>query len=189
MKLLTGGTLAVLFCAAAGAVPITYSEQSTASGSFGGDPFSNMLVTITLVSDTTLVTGGPSVFFNVGTATVTVAGIGTGTFTDIMQVFDAQGVPMAGINDKTAAADVLDTTDAAFSSYALVTAIGPITDTAAINSIVAFPTTFGALDITSATTSTFDATGPVPEPASFGLLAAGLAFIAARGWLRKREAA
>src|SRR5579871_1932274 len=70
----------------ASAAPITYTESATVSGTFGGKPFTNTLVTVTLTGDSANVTPGPSPFTdlveNSGTATVNVSGLGTGTFTD-----------------------------------------------------------------------------------------------------------
>src|SRR5579864_4083613 len=70
----------------ASAGPITYTESATVSGTFGGTPFTNTLVTVTLTGDSANVTPGPVPFTDVvensGTATVNVFGLGTATFTD-----------------------------------------------------------------------------------------------------------
>src|SRR5579862_1176439 len=69
----------------ASAAPITYTETLTASGTLGGTTFTDALVTVTLTGDTSNVTAGPvphtDVLVNTGSATVSVSGIGTGTFT------------------------------------------------------------------------------------------------------------
>ena len=76
------------------AAPITYTEQALASGTLGARVFTNALVTIVFTGDTTNVTGGAGFFTNnLGTATISVAGIGTGTFTSSLFVFDNQTFP------------------------------------------------------------------------------------------------
>src|SRR5580658_3737068 len=124
-------SVATALCSAgmAHAGSITYTISATASGSLDGTPFTNELVTLTMNADTSSVTGGSGFFSIDGTVSLNVAATGSGTFTDAMEVFDSQGFPAAGFGDVTASASVLDTIDSAFATYALITAIGPITDT------------------------------------------------------------
>src|SRR5689334_14049019 len=73
------------------AVPITYIEQATASGSLGGIMFTNASVTLRMLNDTTHVIGAPPLFENFGTATVSLNGGPAVTFTDpLIEVFSAQ---------------------------------------------------------------------------------------------------
>jgi hypothetical protein len=74
-------TGAITAAAPASAIPITYTEQATATGSLGGTPF-NATIVLTMHNDTTNVTGGPPVFTNIGTLTVSVPSFPTATFTD-----------------------------------------------------------------------------------------------------------
>jgi hypothetical protein len=180
---------ALLCCAGmAHAGAITYTISATASGSLDGAAFRDKLVTLTLNGDTASVTGGSGFFTINGTVQLSVAGIGSGTFTDSMRVFDNQGFPAAGFADNASSASVLDTIDSAFTTYALTTSIGPITDTNFINPGDSFPTTAGAFIITSAGNATFTATaGSVPEPMSFSLLGLGLGVIAGGARLRRRR--
>lgn len=166
---------------AALAVPITYTETATASGSLNGVAFTDQLVTLTMNNDTTNVTGGPGPFVpftNQGTLTLMVDGQPSVTFTDpLMQVFTTQAVHTAGFVDETSGNDVLDTNNAGLAAYDLRTAIGPLTGSSFITS-ASFPTTGGAFVLTSAGAATFAATTTsprVPEPASLTLLGAGLA--------------
>jgi hypothetical protein len=161
------------------AVPITYTEQATATGSLGGVDFNDASVLLTMNNDTTNVIGGPTLFEILGTATVSVNGGAPVTFTDSIEVFSAQAVSPAsvGFADLTRSLDILDDTSASFATYALTTSIGPISNTAFISANEAFPTTGGAFILTSVAgpTSSFTAT-TVAVPAPGGLPVA-LAFV------------
>jgi hypothetical protein len=168
--------VAVLFCGAkrASADGITYTESSIASGSIGSTDFTNVAVTITFVGDTLNVTGSSGLFLNsLGTAAVTIGGIGTFAFTDSLYVFDSQPNSAVGISDSTVV-DVLDTLkNSAFGTYDLTTAIGPVTGTSGFNPGFAYGTAHGSLIFnTMDANSTFTATTStaVPEPSSLLLL-------------------
>jgi hypothetical protein len=179
--------LTTLCCAAASAGPITFTETQTGIGSLGGKAFNDVLVTIVLTTDTSTITGGSGVFFDIGPATVTVAGLGTATFTDTMQAVVSQGCPCAGISDETTDRSVMFDTNSAFSTYDLSTAIGPLLGESSGNSGLGFSTSMGAFILSSSLNNeghpaTFTATtvGSVPEPGTLGLLAAGIALFLIR---------
>jgi hypothetical protein len=162
----------LLSVASAQAIPITYTVTGTATGTLGVSAFTNALVTITLVGDTSFVG------FDVGSATVNVSGLGSASFTDTMVVTDNTDNPSAQISDLTMNVLTFGTISPVFAAYNLRGPIGPILGPSLINGGTVFPTTSGNFDITSVSgnVSTFTATtaAAVPEPASLFLLGGGL---------------
>ena len=186
MNWIKRAVLTTLCCAAASAGPITFTETQLGIGSLGVTSFNNALVTIVLTSDTSTITGS-GIFYDIGPATVTVAGIGTATFTDTMEVFSNQGNHAAGIEDaQPAMGDVLDVFNTAFDTYALNTAIGQLSGKPEGSPGQSFPTSLGAFILTSSGNGDHPATftaatvGSVPEPATLGLLTAGIALFLIR---------
>lgn len=167
------------------AEPITYVEQAVASGSLGSQSFSNALVTVTFTGDTANVTGGAGNLSNaVGEATVTVAGIGTATFTDSsVGAFVNQSRNAAGIADNNGS--ILDTFNSGFGSYNLSTPLGPLSGSPFIRPDLTFPTTLGGLRLGDAGPSTFTASTSIPEPSSLTIFS--LLGVAGFGYLRWRR--
>lgn len=178
---------------------ITYTETATISGTLGATSFSNALVTITGLADTNNVIGGGTFFSVPVVATVTVAGVGSGTLTDIVQVSSGiNGNPEAGFVAKKLVSDpfftvLLDTRNAALTNYDLKSPIGPVTGGASTANPfgLKFGSTAGDFAITGVAngTSTFLATGgitAVPEPST--LTGAALASLMGLGyaWRRRR---
>jgi uncharacterized protein (TIGR03437 family) len=164
--------IAILFAMAASAmaVPITYTFTSIGSGTIGSTPFTNALVTVTATGDTSAIFQGenppfaPGTFINPVQLSVTIAGVGTANLTgsgDITgygplpngYVYDNQSAPNLGFGLVT---DNTTITDAAFSTYDLSSAIGPVS-----NVNISFSdemTTLGALTLTTVTPGAFTAT-------------------------------
>jgi hypothetical protein len=183
------------------AASITYTETITASGSLGGIPFTDALVTITALADTdnvTTVPGFPNTLaVNDESATVDIAELGIATFTDggtHFFVTHAGVRSVVGIAGGTIAQphpDILDITNSAFSTYDLTTSIGPLSGPASGGGAgtVSFATSAGPLtfDSFAGTTGTFEATlQSVPEPSS--LMLAGVASLIGAGlWVRRHR--
>src|SRR5262245_36918270 len=159
-------TAALLACVpSADASPITYIETATATGTLGATPFTNALVTLTLVADTSTVgpgAGGLSAFqVNPGTATISIGSLGTFLMTGGVEAFSTyhalfSGQSIVGIGQKDNAAGtsltgILAQSGTSLYGYDLKTAMtsssGPCC--AGTGSTSTFFTTAGDLHFTS----------------------------------------
>ena len=177
---------------AAYADTITYTESAIGSGSLGKTDFTNALVTITATGDTgNVVDKGGGLFVIILPVELTVQGLGSTMFTDIIQFVSNNGSQVAGVGDNTDGLGLLFTNNSAFATYNLQTGIGPISGAAAFNPGASYNTADGAFVTTSFGTSTFEAveaSSTVPEPstiAMFGTGLLGLAGAARRKVLRR----
>lgn len=171
LAILTAVTLA------AHADTITYTESAIGTGLLGKSDFTNALVTITATGNTgNVVDLGGGIFVIILPAELTVQGLGTTTFTDIIQFVSNNGVGDAGVGDNTNGRAVLFTNNSVFHTYNLQTGIGPISGASGFNSGASFGTADGAFVTTSFDTSTFQAvvTPSVPEPTTIALFGTGL---------------
>jgi hypothetical protein len=86
-----GAASAIIGATPAVAVPITYTETDTATGSLNGVAFTNASIVLTMNNNTANVTNPSSGLFSiVGTITVSVNGAAPVTFTDTTRVYIAQ---------------------------------------------------------------------------------------------------
>jgi PEP-CTERM motif-containing protein len=178
MKIRAAFWVALACLPAAFATPITYTISTTAGGTFNGTPFSDNTIMFTQVTDTSLLTScfgtdicSPATASN----SVTIQGFGTFTVNDMTIYFNNPTNGVAGFND--AGIDALTENDAAFTTYNMQTALGPIFDTVNASSFKGMSTTGGMLTFTgNSLDATFQAvlgTSSAPEPGSLGLMLAG----------------
>ena len=195
------------------AAQITYTVAAIATGTLGGSPFMDALVTVTLVGDTSTVfqpipDGLPDLRANRGTATVTIAGVGSATFNHpngyavvaFPMIPGEIPLPSVGIwegfgeHAETGTA-ILGVGNDSLTGYNLTSPLGPLPGSAGggasepDGSPHGYATTAGAFTIQrtgEVGTLTVSIATPVPEPTSLSLLGVGgLSLLAARR--RRRE--
>ncbi len=169
----------------AGASPITFTLSTSGSGSINGLDFTDGTLTFTAVADTVNILNGAKTIGDTGnstpspsaTYTVTIAGLGTWTLSDSVFFYDDRTTGVLGFADVNTNTDLLDISGAAFSTYDLKSALGPVSDPLAngTGSFTNIPTSIGALSFTgNSTNASFDAV-TAPEPGSLGMMLIGLA--------------
>ncbi len=142
------------------AAPITYTLTTTASGTLGASTFTNATVTVTLSGDTSGITPGTGsiagALINAGTASVTIGGLGTATFTDpivMASTYNAVFPALDNMNavlvlDNASGTGILLQAGTVFSGYGLGV-MAPLTGTGGVASgshmVPTFPTTKGML--------------------------------------------
>ena len=176
--------------AAAEAATITYEFEGSSSGSLGGAAYVDAHFLVTILADSSDPTVALSTAFDI-------SGVGAGTINNVT-VFVNNG--SCDANQEYPAVDscvgfsnalygdFVDVGSNDFDAYVLGNPIGPVVDDTAFGNLGALiPTSEGDWIIFQHGRGSFTATVddvPVPEPAAFGLMAAGLA-----GYLaRRREA-
>lgn len=188
---------ALLGSLAAHAIPVTYTFTGLASGSFtptGGSVsnFTGRALTVTITTDTVNINtsrfgAGIPATQNLVSGSISVASVGSGTFTNPVYVFNNQGTQTVGFGN-LANNDLFNITNTTvgLNSYGLVTNFGPITGTSFISQFSNVPLSFGTMSLSGMTSPSFVAT-VVPEPETWALMAAGLAWVAVRA--RRRQTA
>ena len=182
---------------------ITYTITETSSGSLGADAYADAQVTLTFVGDTSnVVNVETGVFYNsLGTATVTIEGLGTATFTEPVTVYSDHsfllgsfGYPSIGFYNGTSysaiqlSGGITNLIAPEYATYDLTTSFSPVAGSV-FNSFVpgGYATDRGTfvLNPASGTFSASASVSAVPEPASlmmFGTGAVGLI-----GYVRRRR--
>jgi hypothetical protein len=180
------GVASVAFGLASGAAAavradiIKYTESFQATGTLGGQSFTDQAVTLTAFGDTATFFSTPAVAeVDAVTSTVSIDGLATASFTDVLTVFDVYDPRFGGIfgftdENSTTGGDILDVQASVFLTYDLTSPIGPIASTFADFFSLNNPseTSAGDLIFTSIADSVI-VTAAVPEPSSIVLSALG----------------
>jgi hypothetical protein len=141
------------------AAPITFTFSGTGSGTVNGVPFTDADYTITLLGDTTAITNPSSGLFQLETiAAINIAGVGTATITDPVEIFDNHDGASLGFARGTGYT-LLHVNNTAFATYALATPLGPISGlgAASLNQFTNLASTLGPITLSSSEAVTFQA--------------------------------
>lgn len=183
--LVLGVALSAFVAGSAGATPITYIFQGTASGSLDGVPFTDLEFTFTFHGDTENLFHNLLAYVNpdeIAPSTIALAGHPVATVLSDTSVFG--GAP-SGVAGFTSSGDIFvlgtaPTPLPELADYHLDTPIGPLV--APVSALLSHGGTLET-DLGTLVLSSFSATGSfqaVPEPALLPLLAGGLGAALAR---------
>lgn len=193
---------AALGLSAAIAGPITFNMTTTATGTLNGTGFTNAVLTVTSLADTSLVTvsgASPNQIYELiaASSTVSITGFAPVTFTDMMLWEDPNssgdiifgdtargggiGNALLGFTNPVPGSGLL--------TYDLQTSFGPAFGgfdfgVSVFHNFNNIPTSGGLLSVTAASNDAFSAATAAPEPASFlieGLGVLGLLAVRRRG--------
>jgi len=181
---------------------ITYTFSAVASGTlrtFAGTTtsFTDRALVVTIPTDTNNIDTtrfglGVPATHNLVRGFVSIDGVGSSPFNDLLYVFDNQGGASIGFGDLTHndLFTIVNTT-AGLGAYGLVTALGPIggrTGTEVWRQFNSVIFDFGAITLTRdlQNVSFQAALAAVPEPQTWGLMLAGLGFVGALARRRAR---
>jgi hypothetical protein len=178
-----------LHAGGANAAAITYTFTGTATGSIGGDGFTDESFAITLVGDTDNVTSSGGEFFSPATGASFTVGSTSGalTFNEAILNTDPMNprVAFGQANSMGFVAEALQ--NGSFASYNLKTAF-PLTPGTPEFIPQVFDTSVGFLEFDSASSASFEATGGVPEPSTWAMMLAGFAGLGFLGYRQTAKA-
>jgi hypothetical protein len=177
-----------------GAAPITYSFSGTGSGFVGATQFINTDFLILLDGDTDSIAFSNNIaqnFIGIGDGTISLAGIGAGTFTEFLWMFNnktAEGVGFRGLPIVPEIPDFLSINSfgTGLDSYDLDTAFGPLPQPnfPFVSPGNSLGLDIGALSFNNVSGTTFEAY-LVPVPGAVWLFGSALGLL---GWVRHKKA-
>ena len=165
---------------AASAAIITYKHEGTGAGSIGGTAFSASAFTITATADTANIQscGGVCLSNDHLSATITIDGVGTFTFSTGTRTFFNNDNVVGFSRASTGGADLFNgPTSALLSGWNMATSIGPIQGTGSLlqwSNTPVINTDGGVLNFTSSTGPAIFTATVVPEPSTYLLMGLGL---------------
>jgi hypothetical protein len=172
------------------ATPITYTFTGTGSGDLAGNSFFDVFFKVAIPGDTANVettTYGPDTPTITGlTGTIALTGVGTGTFSNPLYVFNNQTNEAVGFGDFINF-DLIDlfVPGKGLATYDLRTSFGPITDpNPYFSQFTSVGLSIGTLSFSGVSNATFTAE-VVPLPGTLLLLGSGLTGLL--GWRRFRK--
>ena len=151
---------------------IMYTESFQATGTLGGESFTDQAVTLTAFGDTSTLFSTPVIAeVNAVSSTVSIDGLATASFIDslaIFVVYEFGGIFGFTDPNATTSGDILDVQATAFLTYDLTSPTGPIAGTFADYFSLNNPsgTSAGDLVFTSVADSVIVTAAAVPEPSS-----------------------
>ncbi len=166
----------------------TYELTTVASGTLGGIPFTNAALDLRSVADTNNIQRGNALgtdyyYVTNNQLTVTVAGIGTATFTDVTRT-TTYPFTQAGFED-VGVEFVLLTFNPIFGPYDLRSDIGPASGRSFSSAGRVYPTTLGPLIFSAPVgNSSFQS---VPEPSTLILSGCGVIICGTAAYVRSRR--
>ena len=180
MKIIQSALLGTFFATLTMATPITFTFTTTpVTGTIGATPFSNRVITITAVGDTSTIVnmgGNPLIpEISISQASFSISGgVGSGTLTTPGYVYDDQTT--TGKVVYGSGSDLVIVSGSTFLSYALTTSLGQTTSsvlglTGGLANWSGVGTSLGSLTVTGASVdvhNTFAAT-TTPEPSTLFL--------------------
>jgi len=186
--------VALLLAPSSFAAVLLLTHTGTGSGQIGATSFTNATFTISDTVDTAnrqVIPSGGGFFIDDSSASIAITGVGTYPFSSPTRTFVNNSVTSVGFSRAGfGGSDLFDGPgDPAFSTWDLLTGIGPITGTGTLmqwgSSNGTINTSGGVLTFSNGGSATTFTAVAVPEPAACAAIA-GLIVLAGASWHRRR---